>query len=459
MDFVKKRELILRGNIKKLIITLSLPIMFNNLIQTIYNLTDTYFIGKLPGNKIASISFVWPIIFFLMAFGIGISMAGTGIISQYLGSNQEDKAMKVSGQIISFSVIFSIIVGIMGSLASYKIIETMGATGDLLKYAHEYLNVMFLGMPTMFIMFAYTSIKRGEGDTVKPMIITLFSVVLNIILDPIFMFTLGLGVRGAAYATILSRGIFGVYALYTLFKPHNALQLKINDLKFDKELLTKLIRVGMPASIGQSTAALGFAVLNIFIVSFGEVTLTAFTLGNRVTSLIMMPAMGIGNALSPIVGQNLGADQVSRAKKCIKSSVIMSTIFLVIGGAIILYFSDQVLRIFTSNSEILEQGVPYLRLITLSIPLMGYFQILNGIFQGSGHTKFAMVLMIGRLWLIRIPLIVLSKNFTNLGYNGIWYSMVLSNLITVLVGYAIYKSGKWETKVIKKSEKIINNIS
>src|SRR6056297_1389655 len=104
MDFIEKRELILKGNIQKVIITLSLPIMFNNLIQTIYNLTDTYFIGRLPGNRIASISFVWPIIFFMMAFGIGISMAGTGLISQYLGSNQESKAMKVSGQIISFSV-------------------------------------------------------------------------------------------------------------------------------------------------------------------------------------------------------------------------------------------------------------------------------------------------------------------------------------------------------------------
>jgi len=199
--------------------------------------------------------------------------------------------------------------------------------------------------------------------------------------------------------------------------------------------------------------------LNIFIVSYGEVTLTAFTLGNRITSLIMMPAMGIGNALSPIVGPNLGADQIKRAKKCIKSSVIMSTVFLAIGGSVILFFSNQVLGVFTSDYKILEQGLPYLRLITLSVPLMGYFQILNGIFQGSGHTKFAMLLLTGRLWLIRIPLIILSKNFTDLGYNGIWYSMVLSNLLTVLVGYAIYKSGKWETKVNKREEKIIEGVS
>lgn len=459
MNFKKKRELILSGNISKTILTLALPIMLNNLIQTIFNLTDTFFIGKLPGNKIASISFVWPIIFFMMSFGIGISMAGTGLISQYLGSNQEKKARKVSGQIISFSIVFSVVVGIIGSLLSYTIISTMGATGDLLKYANEYLSIMFLGMPTMFIMFAYASIKRGEGDTIGPMIITLVSVVLNIILDPIFMFTFGLGVKGAAYATVLSRGIFGTYAIYTLFTPKNELQLKLSDLKIDKELLLKLLKIGMPASIGQSTAALGFAVLNIFIVSYGEVTLTAFTLGNRITSLIMMPAMGIGNALSPIVGQNIGADQVERAKKCIKNSVVMSTLFLAVGGSIILYFSEDILRVFTSNPIIIKQGLPYLRLITLSVPLMGYFQILNGIFQGSGHTKFAMLLMTGRLWGLRIPFIIIAKNFTNLGHFGVWYSMILSNFLTVVVGYIIYKTGKWEKKVIKSEKKFVEQTS
>jgi Na+-driven multidrug efflux pump len=128
----------------------------------------------------------------------------------------------------------------------------------------------------------------------------------------------------------------------------------------------------------------------------------------------------------------------------------MSTIFLVFGGMIILYFSNNVLNLFTTNTEIIRQGIPYLQLILLSLPLMGYFQILNGIFQGSGHTKSSMFLMIGRLWILRIPTIIIFKNFTNLGYFGVWYAMIISNFITVLVGYLIYKTGKWETKVIKE---------
>ncbi|MEA1975225.1 MAG: MATE family efflux transporter [Bacillota bacterium] len=450
MNFLEKKELILNGNIKKLILSLALPIMLNNLIQTIYNLTDIFFIGKLPGNKIASISFVWPIIFFMLSFGLGISMAGSGLISQYIGSNQEEKAKKLSGQIITFSIIFSIIFGIIGSIFSFEILSFMGAKGDLLIYADKYLEIMFLGMPTMFMMFAYNGIKNGEGDTFTPMIITLTSVILNIFLDPIFMFTFNLGIKGAAIATVISRGIFGTFAIYTLFTKRNELQLSLSDLKVKKDLLQKLLQIGLPASIGQSTAALGFAVLNIFIVSFGEATLTAFTLGNRISSLIMMPAMGIGSALAPIVGQNIGANQISRAKKSIKTSVIMSTIFLVLGGIVILYFSNSILLLFTTDKEIIKQGIPYVRLITLSLPLMGYFQILNGIFQGSGHTKSSMFLMIGRLWILRIPIIIIFKNYTDLSYFGVWYAMILSNFITVLVGYIMYKTGKWEKKVIKE---------
>jgi len=452
MNFLEKKNLILSGDIKKMILILSLPIMLNNLIQTIYNLTDIFFIGKLPGNKIASISFVWPIIFFMLSFGMGISMAGSGLISQYIGSNQENKAKKISGQLITFSLLFSIIFGTVGSIFSFQILSFMGAKGELLIYANKYLHIMFLGMPTMFIMFAYNGIKNGEGDTFTPMLITLMSVVLNIFLDPIFMFTFKMGVSGAAIATVIARGIFGSFALLTLFSDKNDLKLTLRDLKIDKALLTKLLQIGLPASIGQSTAALGFAVLNIFIVSFGEETLTAFTLGNRVSSLIMMPAMGIGSALAPIVGQNIGANQIERAKKSIKTSVLMSTAFLALGGLVILYYSSDVLKIFTSDKEIIKQGIPYLQLITLSLPLMGYFQILNGIFQGSGHTKSSMFLMIGRLWFLRIPTIIILKHFTDLGYFGVWYAMIFSNLITVLTGYIIYKTGKWQTKVIKETK-------
>ncbi len=456
--YSKKRELILEGNMAKVILGLAGPIMLNNFIQTIYNLTDTFWVSQLGGTDLAAMTLVWPVIFFMMALGIGINIAGTSLISQYTGANRKKEATLVAGQLISFSFLFSFILGIIGFLFAHLIVSKMGGEGSLLNSAVQYLRIIFLGMPVMFIFMAFTGIKQGQGDTYTPMKFSAISVVLNMLLDPIFIFTFDLGISGAALATVLSRGLFSLYAIYTLFYQENGIKVKPHQLKIKTSLLSKILKIGMPSSIGQSTAALGFIFLNVFIISFGKSTLAAFGIGNRINSLVLMPAMGIGNALATIVGQNLGADQISRARKAVKTSTLMTTAFMV-GGAIILYpLIPYIMNFFTDEREIVNQGINYLRLITLSLPLMGFFQIFIGTFQGSGHTIMAMIIMMGRLWALRMPMILLFKTYTDWGSNSVWYAMVLSNAITCLIGYAIYLTGSWEKKVIsKKPEVNLNN--
>ncbi|EOC99241.1 MATE family efflux transporter [Caldisalinibacter kiritimatiensis] len=450
MDFSEKRDLILNGKMTKVILTLSGPIMLNNFIQTIYNLADTFWVSQLGSTEVAAIQLVWPVIFFIMALGLGVSIGGTALISQYTGSHNLEEASDIAGQLLSFSFIFSLIFGILGGLSAPYIVKAMGGTGDLFYNATAFLRIIFFGMPTMFIFFSFNAIKQGLGDTVTPMKYGAYSVILNIILDPIFIFVLNLDIQGAAYATVLSRGLFASIAVYRLFTIPNGIKLNLSHLHINKDVLLKIVKVGLPSSIGQSTAALGFIVLNMFILSFGESTLTAFGIGNRINSLILMPAMGIGSALATVVGQNLGADNVDRAKLAVKTSAILSTIFLVIGGAIIFILSGYIIKFFNPTPEVLEQGTYYLKLISAALPLMGFFQIFIGTFQGSGHTISAMIITMGRLWGLRIPLIVIFKNFANLGPNSVWYAMILSNLIICLVGLGIYSTGRWQKKIIKK---------
>lgn len=452
-NYDKKRKLILQGNIKKVILALAGPIMLNNFIQTIYNLTDTFWVSRLGGTQMAAMTLVWPVIFLLLSLGIGINIAGTSLISQYTGASDRHNATRVAGQIITFTFLFSISIGIPGAIFASTIVQFMGGKGELLQEATKYLQIMFLGMPTIFIFLAFTSIKQGQGDTVTPMKYSAFSVITNIILDPIFIFLLNLGIAGAALATVIARGIFALYAIYTLFSRCNGICLHKKDLRINLNLLKKIIKIGFPSSVGQSTTALGFMVLNMFIISFGKNTLAAFGIGNRINSVILMPAMGIGNALATIVGQNLGADQIHRGRKAVKTSTVLSTFFLVIGGVILFPFIPTTINFFTRDAEIAKQGIIYLRLITLSLPLMGFFQVFIGTFQGSGHTVLAMIMMMGRLWVLRIPMIVLFKNYTNWGSSSVWYAMVLSNAIISLIGFIIYLSGKWEKKVIKTSVK------
>ncbi|MDN5299883.1 MAG: hypothetical protein PWP51_2436 [Clostridiales bacterium] len=449
MDFRKRREQLLTEPIGKVLITLAVPVMINNLIQTFYDLTDTYFVGRIGGNEVAAISLVWPILFLMISFGVGMSMAGATLIAQYIGNGNEKQSRHIAGQIISFLMFIAIIIGIAGYYLTPSIVYWMGARNSLFTNASTYLRIMFAGLPAMFMMFAFNAIKQGQGDNISPMIFGAISVGINVVLDPIFIFALNQGIAGAARATVLARVVVGTLSVMTLFSTRHQLTLQLRDLVPRMDQIIKICRLGIPSSFGQAMQAFGFTILNVFLVGFGEVTLTAFAIGNRVNALIIMPTMGIGNALSTVVGQNLGADNTARAKEAVKRSVIISTITLVIGGMMIYPLSDRLIGVFTQNPEVIFHGGNYLRLIMLSAPLMGFFQILNGTFQGSGHTVYSMILMMGRLWGLRLPMIVALSHTPSFGPNSVWYAMIASNFIICCIGWGIYFTGRWQRKVIK----------
>lgn len=452
---VNRSEMILKGSVSKVVLILALPIMANNLIQTFYNLTDTFFVSKLGTTQLAAMQFTFSLIFFMMSIGMGLSIGGLALISQYIGGKNHEDAKKTAGQLMTASMIAAIIVGGIGALLSSGIITLMGATGALHYYSTTYLRIMFLGAPTMFITFAFNGIKQGEGDTLTPMILSTLSVLLNIILDPIFIFVLDLGIAGAAYATILSRAIFNVVSLYILFsKKHNTLGLHKRDFKINLLYLLPILRIGMPAALGQSMTSLGFTVLNVFILSYGETILTAFAIGNRISSIIFMPAMGISGALTTIIGQNIGADNYKRANEAFLKSVGIASSIMLIGAASMFFFTEQLVGLFSDDPYIIREGGYYLKMILITIPIFGFYSCLTGLFQGSGHTWSAMILNIGRLWGLRVPMILLLKAFDYNDPVWIWYAMIGSNFIICIIGLFMYLSGRWKVPVIKKRKSV-----
>ena len=254
MKVTKNREAILSGNISKVLLSLSLPIMLGNVIQTIYQVTDMYWVSRLADgdNALGAISFIWPVIFVMLSFGIGINIAGTSMISQYVGMNKQGEARSVAGQLISFSLLFSLVLGIIGALYSRDILYMIGARNEILEYGSLYLGITFSTMPVMFLFFAYQSIRQGQGDTMTPMILLGSSVILNIVLDPILMFTLNMGVAGAAWATVISRALSTVVGVYLLFFSNNGIRLRISDLNLNLPVLKDIVRIGMPSALGQS---------------------------------------------------------------------------------------------------------------------------------------------------------------------------------------------------------------
>ncbi len=450
MNVLERRDMILNGNLYEVIIKLSLPIMINNLIQTLYNLADGFWVSKISSVHFAATAFVFPVVFLFISLGIGISIAGISILSQLIGASDNEQAKEYATQITMTSLILSIAFGILGYIISPFIIKIMGATGALAEYSNIYLKITFLDMPFTFMFFVFNSIMNAQGNMLTPTYLSGISAALNVILDPIFIFTFNMGIAGAAIATLISKAILAIWGFYILMRSTNYIKPRFKGFKFNKKIIRRVVKIGLPSSIGQSGAAMGFIVLNSFIASYGTATLAAFGMVNRIQALIMQPAMGVGEALTSIIGQNIGSKQIKRAKEAFAKSMWMTIAFSMIGFTLLIWQNRSIINFFMQSKDdatVISQGVTYLKYISFSMPLMGIFNVIQGFFYGSGHTKYSMSMEIGRLWLVRIPMILAFKYLTDIGPSGIWFSMSFSNLLVCIYGYLIYRKGHWQRSV------------
>lgn len=451
----QKTELILTGNIYKILIALSIPIIINSLIQTLYNLVDGIWVSKISSVHFAATAFVWPVNFLFISLGIGLSIAGTSLLSQLIGGGNLQGARAYSAQLMAITLLSSVGLTAVGYIISPTIISLMGATGDLARLGSIYLRITFLDLPFMFLFFNINSMMHAQGDTITPMLLSGASAIINVILDPIFIFTLDLGIAGAAWATLVSRAVLAVVGVVMLFDERNKVRPDFRGFKFDREIIREIVTIGLPSSIGQSGASLGFMVLNGFIGSYGTATIAAYAMVNRITSLVMQPAMGIGSALTAIVGQNMGAGQMDRVNESFHKALKLTITIGIMGCLLLIIFDTPIITFFMQSKDdpsVIELALTYLLYISLSMPLMGIFSVFQGLFQGTGNTKYSMAMEVGRLWFVRLPMILLFKHFSNWGSSGIWFSMSFSNLIVCLYGYWIYKGKGWQQRVLRPHE-------
>lgn len=454
MSNEEKRQIVLKGNLYKGLIVLSLPIIINNLMHTLYNLADTFWVSWISDvdMEVATISNVWPILMLFIAFGMGLQIAGTSLMSQYIGANEKEKANRLASQIFMFAFFVGLIMTVLAYIFAPYILRLMqlDQNPEIYKLGLSYLRIMFVGITLDFCLFVFTAMRQAYGDTVTPVLYTGSSVILNVLLDPLFIVVFKLGVPGVAYATILAKLIVMPFWLHKAFFDKNSVHLILRRMKLKWSMVKKIMKVMIPASFSGSLTALGFTVLNAFILSYGESTMAAFGVGNRITSLIMMPAMGIGSTLAFYIGQNIGNENYKRAKSSFYTSLKLTLLMMFVGMAIILPYPVRlyIVKLFLRENETIKLAVTYMLFVGLNIPLMGIFQNFNGVFVGAGKSNYTFIMSMTRLWGIRIPMILIFKNFTNLGSSGIWYAMVLSNIIVCILGLCIYKIGKWERKIV-----------
>ncbi|MGM0603607.1 MAG: MATE family efflux transporter [Bacillota bacterium] len=445
---IDNREAILNGSITKTLFKLSWPIMVGNTMQVLYNLADTFWVGKLGADSVASISIGFPFVFLLISIGNGMTIAGTTLVAQYTGSDNKKMVDHVAGQILTLVIFLSFLFGILGVTFNRKVLNLIGAPANIINDAVAYLNIILGGVGFMFTFFVFTALLRGVGNTKTPMKMMVFSTVLNIILDPFIIFGWwifpALGVRGAAIATVFSRAAAGVIGIYFLLKGNKGIKLHLKNLIPDLPLQLKIIRLGTPSAAEQSIISFGMIILMSIVSNFGVLAVAAYGIGNRILSVVMMPMRGISMATTTMVGQTIGADDVSRAEKIAWTAIGLTFGIMMALIAVTWVFPEQIISVFNNNPEVVEYGVDFLKIVGLSFGFLGIRIVIGGSFRGAGNTVAAMILAMIALWGFRVPLAKLLSDYFNMGTTGIWWGMFLSNFLSAVIGIFWFKKGTWK---------------
>ena len=412
-----------------------------------YNLTDTYWLGKLGTEELAAINLVTPVQNIIINFGSGITVAGSVLISQYLGAKRDEDARSMANQIFSCALIFSIVCAVLCAVATPGIVTWLGAQGRTWECGKTYLQLVILDMPFLYTVNMYTAINQAQGDTVRPMLLNLAGITLNLILDPVLMIVFDMGVAGAALATVSAKAVIAFILLQNRDKD---VYLQLGKLKFEKEKLKNILVIGLPTAIGGSTMQFGFLLMSRNVLKYGTEAMAAYGIGNKINSLITLPTNSVGSAVATIVGQNVGAKQFERAEKGYKVSMIGSIIFLFVGGMILsrMPISTGIVRIFSDDAEVIGMAAEFLSIMAFWCLANGVYNSSMGLFQGSGHTEVTMIIDAARLWVFRFATLYVGEVWLHLGVRSVWYSVVVSNGLSALILYIIYRTGYWKRKRI-----------
>ena len=442
------------GKILNSLVSLALPIIFANILQTTYQLIDTFWLGRLGANAVAAVSLSFPVLFLVLSLGSGLTLAGTVMVSQYKGADNQKMVDFSSSQSVFLILIISIVLAVISYFSAGPLMTIIGAGPEIYEESVAYFKVSSLGFVFLFLFFIFQSLMRGIGNVMLPVYVILFTVFLNLVLDPLFIYGYGpipgYGVAGAAVASVVTQALSAAIGLWILFRGRSGIRIRLSSMYFDVVNLKRIFNIGFPASVEQSTRALGMAMMVILVTSFGSEIVAAYGIGARILSFIVIPALGLAIATTSLVGQNIGALKIKRAEQVANLSNKVAFFGLTGMGIILYIFAEPLTAFFIPNDPgVIRDGSLFIKIMAPSFGLLGVQQVTNGIFNGAGFTKASMLISILSLWVVRFPLAYILSYKTSLGFVGIWWSFPISNLIAAIVAFVYFKMGYWKIRVFR----------
>lgn len=437
------------GSINRAILLLSVPMIVEMVMESIFAVVDIYFVSRLNDNDaLAAVGLTESVLSLIYSLAFGLSMGATAMVARRIGEKDIKGAEEAAAQALYVGLAISFLLSIIGLIFSNDILMVMGASEDLVRNNGGYARIMFGGNVTIIMLFMINAIFRGAGDASLAMRALLIANTLNIILDPIFIFGWGpvpaYGVTGAAIATNIGRGVGVIYQVYHLMKGTSQVRVHAKNMLVRVQVMWSLIKVSA-GGIGQMLiGSASWVFLMRIMADFGSAALAGYLIGIRIIVFAILPGWGMANASATLVGQNLGAGQPERAEKSVWRAALLNVIFLGIVTVVFYTLADFILQFFSEDKEVLRNGIQCLQIVSLGYIFYAYGMVINQSFNGAGDTRTPTVISLLGFWVFQIPLAYALAHIFHTGPVGVYAAISIAESLMAVVGIYIFRQGRWK---------------
>jgi MATE family, multidrug efflux pump len=459
-----RQKLFLEGPLGRALIRLAIPITLGNLLQTGYQLTDAFWVGRLGAAAVAAVSISFPVNFLVIALGAGFGIAGATLSAQYMGAGRRDMVNHIAAQTMMMVTVTSAVLGAAGFALAPYLLELLGVAPDVYVGALGFMRVSFVGIIFVFAYGMFQALMRGVGETRTPLMIVFGTVVLNFLLDPLFIFGLGplppQGVMGAALATLATQGLAAALGIAIFLRGRHGIQLSWRDFRPDPVYIKRAFFLGLPGSIELSTRGLGPMLLSFLVAGFGTVTLAGYGVGSNILQFVTIPAWGMSQAVSTLVSQNMGARNWQRASRVAWLGAGASFAILSIVGIIAYISAPALVAFFVPRSpEVIAEGAQFIRIMCLAWGGIGVQLCVVSAFRASGNMLAAMVIALVSQFVLQFPLAYILSKHTSLQASGLWWSFPITTIMVATVSLCWFAQGGWKATVLTEESRQIAEVA
>lgn len=423
--------------IRKLVLTMSGPITISMLVQALYNIVDSIYVAKYSQEALLAVSLCYPIQTIMVAVACGIGVGFNTVLSRALGAKDYEKANKTTEHGILIALVNWLIFAILGIFFSDLFLSFFSPDRKIIEMGNIYIRICTLLSIGVFVQITYERIMQATGNPFYNMVIQGVGAIINIILDPVFIFGFNMGVAGAAIATVI--GQIAAMFLGILIVKRKIPEIKINlrNFRYSKQILYEIYRIGIPATLMQSIMSFMTVFMNMILVQFSDMAISVFNIYYKLQQFIYMGVTGMTNALIPIISFNVGANKMDRVFESIVFTLKLSILIMILGFAIFQLFPKQLLDLFSANAAMYELGIPALRIISYSFIFAGICMVLCSAFQALNYANVSLWVTLFRQMILLLPLTyILAKAF---GLNNSWFAFVFTEMLCAVFSIYFYK--------------------